>query len=417
VFQVSYIHNRADYERFQSRHPAVIDSNYLPFMLWHLEVEGSDEAWLVLCRWKPEDFPLAVHVVRPELAEDVQDEIHPTDPSLFVQAVERALATWESNLEGFVAFRQVDGPDEARLVIRLVGDEAPLAEPGRRGLGRMPHAQHACRALPTPPEAGRVAVEFSVPELWIYVADEFGLLNPDQVERVALHEIGHALGMRGHSPIPNDLMYEVAADRSPASGLGLSVQDVNSFVSLYALPNGTVYGRVAPGEARLPKQPEPPSGPPRLDLAPHVDSRLDFELQLPEGWRRVETPTGLVAIDGLTWDYAASIQLVVRRYPSLESYLTRHAGAHVRDGRILEQGPAQVAGRRAFRLVVASATGELVDETTVVESGDGRVFVFIADCAPEACPAYAPWFEATLESLEIGRGGAGEDREYQHRPE
>ena len=36
----------------------------------------------------------------------------------------------------------------------------------------------------------------------------------DQVERIALHEIGHALGMRTHSPIPADLMYPVVRDRA-----------------------------------------------------------------------------------------------------------------------------------------------------------------------------------------------------------
>ena len=85
----------------------------------------------------------------------------------------------------------------------------------------------------------QVAVRYQVPELWVYVADEFGLLNADQVERIALHEIGHALGMRSHSPVPNDLMFQMVRERpGPAR---LSFEDVNSFVSLYALPNGTVY--------------------------------------------------------------------------------------------------------------------------------------------------------------------------------
>jgi hypothetical protein len=210
-------------------------------------------------------------------------------------------------------------------------------------------------------------------------------------------------------------MFEKVRDRAGVHGL--SREDVNSFLSLYGLTNGTVYRQVPPQGVPPGPLPDPPEGPPLLSLAPHVDSRLGFEIQLPEGWMRVETPTGLVAIDGVTWDYAASLQLIVRRFPTLDDYLKRHAAAHVRGGRILEQGPAQVAGHRAFRLVVESADGALIDDVTVIESGDARVFVAIADCLPEACDAYRPWFQAALSSLEIwSRGSGSEDRDYRRRP-
>jgi hypothetical protein len=409
-----YRHNRVDYEEFRAHHPGLLEPNYLPFMAWRLGVPESDDVWLAFCRWAREDFPLPVHVLPPEIPDSMQDEIHPRSPRSFVAAVERALASWESELEGLVSFRAVPR-DQATLQLRLLAEPAPFPDPGVKVLGTTPLGD-ACRVLGVGSEGQRLRVEFRVPEVWIHIADEFGLLTPDQVERVALHEIGHALGMRGHSPIPNDLMFERVREAPGRSRL--SQEDAHSFVSLYALPNGSVYRRLSPGYNAPPEPPGPPRGPPRLSLAPHVDSRHGFEIQLPEGWRRIETPTGVVAIDGLTWDYSASMQLIVRRYPSIESYLTRHAQAHVRDGSILEQGPSELAGRPAFRLVVESADGLLVDDTTFVESGDGRVFVFIADCAPADCDAYRPWFQATLGSLEIWSGEVGgRDREYRTRPE
>ena len=34
----------------------------------------------------------------------------------------------------------------------------------------------------------------------------------------------------------------------------------------------------------------------------------------------------------------------------------------------------------------------------------------IADCAPETCAAYRPWFDAVLASLEIWEDGGGAER-------
>ncbi len=428
---------RSEYERFRKRHAEVLEPNYLPFMVWRAEPAGSADEWLVFCRWPEDAFPLTVHVREPEIAERLQDELRPARAEDFVAAVERALATWERELEGLVSFRLVEAPGEGSVVVRLIGEEAPVPDPGVKVLGTTPLGD-ACRIDHGPwwwspagrawawlgertglaGPRGRLPVRYAVPELWIYIADEFGLLTADQVERVAVHEIGHALGMRGHSPIPNDLMFETVRERPGQRGLTL--EDANSFLSLYALPNGTVYRRVPRAEREPEAEPAPPRGPPRLAVAPHVDARLGFELQLPEGWLALETPSGVVAIDGVTWDYSASLQLSVRRYPSADAYLVRHAPAHVRDGRILEQGPSSVAGRRAFRLVVEASDGRLVDETTLIESGDGRLFVAIADCAPEACPAYRPWFEAVLGSLEIwDQQGGGErpQRDYRRAPE
>jgi hypothetical protein len=52
---------------------------------------------------------------------------------------------------------------------------------------------------------------------------------------VVLHEMGHALGLGGHSPIPGDIMYRSVSATATA---GLSDRDRATLTALYALPIG-----------------------------------------------------------------------------------------------------------------------------------------------------------------------------------
>ncbi|MDJ0786263.1 MAG: matrixin family metalloprotease [Myxococcota bacterium] len=56
-----------------------------------------------------------------------------------------------------------------------------------------------------------------------------------QVQQVVLHEMGHALGLGGHSPDPEDIMYPSV---SPRETSGLSERDRATLQALYALPIG-----------------------------------------------------------------------------------------------------------------------------------------------------------------------------------
>ncbi len=246
-------------------------------------------------------------------------------------------------------------------------------------------------------DAGRLDVSFDVPSVQLYIADRFGLLQPDQVEWIAVHEIGHALGMRSHSPIPADLMYEVARDRVLVQSI--SSEDVNSFLTLYRLPNGTVFGRVPPDGAAPRSFSDP--GPPELSIGPYVDASLGFEFRPPRGWLRVPTAQGMAAVDGVTWDYTASLQIVVHRFATIEDYLARWGGYYLDRGRILKPVPLIVNGRRSLQLRIEDIEGDFVEEITLIEIGDGRLMLFIADCPLDAIDAYRPWFRASLTSLEI----------------
>jgi hypothetical protein len=399
-----YRANRRDYATFRAAWPDLLEPNYLPFMTYRVRRgKGLPDA-LVFCRWDDADMPLPVYVEPPVLPESSEDELSPHDPAVYVTAVERALAIWEREMDGLVRFRRVDSPEAARIRIHLRGEVAPVVDDEHQVLGRT-RLGDACVVEGVDPDAERLRVRFQARDLSIFVADEFGLLSDDQVEWITLHEIGHALGMRGHSPIPADVMYEVVRDRMLVRE-GLSTEDTNSFVSLYQLPNGTIYADVDAASARADEEAPPPSGPPMLAIAPHVDVRLGFQVRLPRGWMRVETEKGVAAVDGVTWDYSASYQVMVSRQPNIDSYLERYGAWYASRGPLLHAEELVVNGHPALQAVFSHPESGTIEEVTLVESGDGRVVVATAECAAEHYESYSPWFDAVLASLEIDTGPA-----------
>jgi hypothetical protein len=60
-----------------------------------------------------------------------------------------------------------------------------------------------------------------------------------------------------------------------------------------------------------------------------------------------------------------------------------------------------VNGRRALQAEIAVFEAPRIEQITLIEVGDGRLIVIIADCPRETIEAYRPWFSAALASLEI----------------
>jgi hypothetical protein len=415
----SHFPDRLEYDAFRVAHPGLLEPNYLPFMADAVRLQGgggrlpgwlarwigrpppAPRDYLVFCHWSADRFPLSVFIEPPVIPEDLRDA-RTRSPAAYVAAVRRALALWQKGLEGLVSFTRAPSRADADVVFHLTLEERRVDEADIEVLGETP-LSGACRYRGGDPATGRLDVEFRVPELTVHVADRFGLLLPDQVEKIALHEIGHALGMRGHSPIPADLMYPVVRDRLPRGELG--TEDVNSFLSLYRLPSGTIYLRVDPDAPPRPAEPLRPEGPPRLALAPHVDTRRGFEIQLPADWVSIDTDLGVAAVDGTTWDYEASLQVNVHPEPDARSYLRRYGAWYLSRGRPLGP-PMSLEGRYpGLRLRIVSPDDRL-EQVVLLEPGDGRVVAVTFDCPLEDADAWSAWFEATLATLELRSPGA-----------
>jgi hypothetical protein len=298
-----YLHNRDDYYAFRAGQTGILEPNYLPFMVYEVPAQAPSRAarigrWLgilpapesrlVFCHWEAEDMPLAVWIEPPRPSTPSRK----AEPAGCAELRRRgragachvaARSRRRRSLRGGGAPARRGSPDPAARRARAETEDVRIY--GAAAVG------DSCRVLGGGPDT-RLDVRYQVRDLRLYVADAHGPLLPDQVEGIARHEIGHALGMRGHSPIPADLMFEEADDRRDREGLGLP--DVNSFLSLYSIPSGTVYAD--PGRAR---DPEPgrllPDGPPELELAPPPVDAARLRSQTPAGWPREPTPYGVVA--------------------------------------------------------------------------------------------------------------------------
>jgi hypothetical protein len=246
-----------------------------------------------------------------------------------------------------------------------------------------------CNVKGPGPTPDRVEIAFAPHDASVFIADPMGLLTPRQVRAVALHEIGHLLGVSGqHSPLAGDVMYAVAGDRRIEA---LSEHDKNTLRALYSIPAGTIYARL--GEPNPPRVRDVRREPPKL-AGETRDQRHGFAVHFPKGWQAIKTPSGWIAVDGVSWDYDASIQVVTSR-GTVESHLALLAARAVSDD--VRQETFELDGALVTRLIARGA--ERAEQTDVVDWGDGFVLVVMADARSEDFEFYRPWFQRVLLSV------------------
>lgn len=383
-----YKYSRYDYWAFKARVGRLPEPNYLPWLMHTEELAGGDRA-LVACRWPDDAFPMRYHVSPPVIPREVQNEFNPRDPSEFVEAVHEAFAAWEEAIGRPVAFKAVDDPAQATVTVRLRAQANEKEEGFVLGLVHGLAGQCRVTGAGTTPETAEVV--FAVHESELYVVDAHGLLTAGQVRSVALHEIGHLLGVAGHSPLGGDVMYKIADDSRVEE---ISEHDRNSLRGLYRLSPGAVYARL--GETHAEPLSEVRQGPPKLDRE-LTHERFDFGVRFPMGWQVIQSPRGWVSVDGLSWDYDASIQLIALR-ADFESFYSEQRRALRLRGELESSEVLEIDGKPVARIVARGDGWK--EETAVQEWGDGWLLVMVADCSDRDYELYHPWFERVLLSIE-----------------
>lgn len=151
---------------------------------------------------------------------------HP-DQAVLIPILEQAMRDWEQATSGRLRFQRTPQPRQAHILVVL--RPGPLMDP-YADIG------HTSYEAPVNPWRQRdldfvtVTLNTGTPENHRqFPADSLHA----QMYRMALHELGHAIGIWGHSADPNDIMFThpIAA--------GLSARDVRTIQRLYGLNHPT----------------------------------------------------------------------------------------------------------------------------------------------------------------------------------
>lgn len=156
--------------------------------------------------------PIPVHVYLEE------------DQVIFLPAVQEALREWEQATRRRITFKEVGASAQAFILIRL--QPGPLTHPTLE----VGHARFDLPPSSTSEEGEErlgmrvfITVNTGERELPISLPDRLRM-----VKRLALHEVGHSVGIWGHSPDPSDIMYARPIVDT------LSKRDVRTVNELYA---------------------------------------------------------------------------------------------------------------------------------------------------------------------------------------
>lgn len=169
-----------------------------------------------ILRWEDDAFPLKVYV---------------SQNNEYYNSIKKAFDYWTYATGNFVSFAYTDDVNEANIKVMLNG----TAKSNCDGGGCLYVA-----ALTSPDIKNGL---LNAMDMTVYTKDPYGRpVDPDHLHRTVLHEIGHALGMMGHSDNPNSIMFAKAnhekSNYFQSSRMTLSKQDLNTLNYLYMIvPN------------------------------------------------------------------------------------------------------------------------------------------------------------------------------------
>ncbi len=173
-----------------------------------------------ILRWDEKTFPLKVSII---------DESRLALPAYYRIEILKAFAQWQSST-GFITFAITDNPKNANILVKI-----------------SPTVQNECEeqnckyvvGYTTPDYSGNLLKKMTI---ILYSKDPFGNFFSDkELYNTILHEIGHALGIMGHSYSTEDLMYMSSDSTSSfyapyrSSFQYLSSKDINTIKLLYKL--------------------------------------------------------------------------------------------------------------------------------------------------------------------------------------
>lgn len=196
----------------------------------HTENSGDDYLAAVagsnLLRWKA-DKPITVYVKDGTGVEGYRTE--------YEESLRQAFDEWTEATAGKIKFLFVTDPSTAQMSVLWTNDLHAPAMTAEAGIART--------------SFGGNGIENAEISLLTLDPLKDGPLGKNRLFNTCLHEIGHALGLQGHSPYPEDIMSGTLIVQQ-----GLSPRDIRTINRLYSnatveerkLPDKDEYGRPLP---------------------------------------------------------------------------------------------------------------------------------------------------------------------------
>lgn len=172
-----------------------------------------------ILRWDAQTFPLKVYIKK-----DTSNPI----PPYYESAITRAFRQWQNT--GPVKFKILDNEKDANILVDIVSSQSMQKCDG-------PDCKYVV-AFTKPTYNDSLLKRMDITFYDLNMADK--PYSEREIYNTALHEIGHSLGIMGHSQNSDDLMYmqkskEEALDRFRSDFQYISPRDANTLNLLYKL--------------------------------------------------------------------------------------------------------------------------------------------------------------------------------------
>ena len=187
-----------------------LENNYI-----YNAIQGKD-----VIRWDIKSFPLKVYIENPDAV-----------PEYYIDKLFKAMDQWEEST-GFVKFERTNDKNNAQIILKYTDIDTSKCSDARVCAYAVAYTEPVLSA----------ANNLKYFNFIFHKTNPWGEnFSPAEVYNTSLHELGHTLGIMGHSDNPNDIMYETnerARDvysvyRSDSQYL--SMRDLRTIALLYSL--------------------------------------------------------------------------------------------------------------------------------------------------------------------------------------